>query len=104
MEPYKLEDYIKELCNNKFEYIPLFLNFYKKKYPKSIQTGRMERYLENHKDNLADCCDYIVRYCLNACNKCYSDKSSVKNHNMMWGDGDVTCDNCGNYIRMYDSG
>lgn len=28
----------------------------------------------------------------------------VRNHDPMWGDGDVHCGRCGKYLRMFDSG
>lgn len=33
-----------------------------------------------------------------------ADKHEVRNHSAMWGDGDVYCQECGAYVRMYDSG
>lgn len=28
----------------------------------------------------------------------------VRNHSLMWHDGDVHCRRCGGYVRMYDAG
>jgi hypothetical protein len=30
--------------------------------------------------------------------------TKVINYNMMWHDGDVVCETCNGYIRMYDAG
>lgn len=38
------------------------------------------------------------------CPECGSTKHEVRNHDVMWGDGDVHCVRCGSYIRMWDSG
>ncbi len=40
------------------------------------------------------------------CPKCGSPPSEheVRNHSLMWHDGDVYCTKCGAYVRMYDAG
>ena len=40
------------------------------------------------------------------CPKCGSPPSEheVRNHSLMWHDGDVHCTKCGAYVRMYDAG
>lgn len=40
----------------------------------------------------------------NYCMDCDDSKVEVRNRNPMWGDGDVHCSNCGQYIRMWNSG
>ena len=37
------------------------------------------------------------------CLECGSERLHVRNHSMMWHDGDVHCEN-GHYVRMYDAG
>jgi len=60
--------------------------------------GGMEKYADKKLR------DYVLLYVLNVCPHCGSDHTSVKNYNMMWHDGDITCDDCGGYVRMYDAG
>jgi predicted SprT family Zn-dependent metalloprotease len=36
--------------------------------------------------------------------ECNNQKPIVVNHNLMWHDGDVICQNCEGYIRGYDAG
>lgn len=36
--------------------------------------------------------------------KCKHEKKEVRNHNIMWHDGDVHCKACGGFIRYYDAG
>lgn len=40
------------------------------------------------------------------CPKCGSPPSEheVRNHSLMWRDGDVYCTRCGAYVRLYDAG
>lgn len=40
------------------------------------------------------------------CPKCGSlpKDHEVRNHSLMWGDGDVYCTKCDAYVRMYDAG
>jgi len=40
------------------------------------------------------------------CPKCGSPPSEheVRNHSLMWHDGDVHCTKCGAYVRLYDAG
>jgi len=40
------------------------------------------------------------------CPKCNSlpKDHEVRNHSLMWGDGDVHCTLCGTYVRDWDSG
>lgn len=40
------------------------------------------------------------------CPKCNSSPSEheVRNHSLMWHDGDVYCTKCGAYVRAYDAG
>lgn len=38
------------------------------------------------------------------CPECQSRNNSVHNYSMMWGDGDVVCDDCGTYVRGFDAG
>jgi uncharacterized Zn finger protein (UPF0148 family) len=40
------------------------------------------------------------------CPKCGSPPSEheVRNHSLMWHDGDVHCTKCGAYVRSYDAG
>lgn len=40
----------------------------------------------------------------NTCPDCGSNKTSVENHDLNWHDGDVVCDDCDTYVRMYDAG
>jgi len=46
--------------------------------------------------------------CINnykSCPKCNStDHLEVRNHNMMWHDGEVWCSKCNVYVREYDAG
>lgn len=39
----------------------------------------------------------------NTCADCGSTKLTLKNYEMMWGDGDLYCEN-GHLVRRYDSG
>lgn len=39
----------------------------------------------------------------NTCATCGSTNTEVRNHDLMWGDGDVYCEN-DHYVRMWDSG
>lgn len=47
---------------------------------------------------------YAWRSHYNLCRQCGSTNTSVYNHSLMWHDGDVVCDDCGRYVRMYDAG
>ncbi|MEK7640658.1 MAG: hypothetical protein AAB389_01530 [Patescibacteria group bacterium] len=40
------------------------------------------------------------------CPKCDAPPSrhEVRNHSVIWHDGDVHCTKCGTYVRMYDAG
>lgn len=40
------------------------------------------------------------------CPKCDAPPSEheVRNHDLMWHDGDVHCTKCGAYVRAYDAG
>ena len=40
------------------------------------------------------------------CPKCGAppSKHEVKNHSILWGDGDVYCTECGSFVRIYDAG
>ncbi|TSC89292.1 MAG: hypothetical protein G01um10143_673 [Parcubacteria group bacterium Gr01-1014_3] len=38
------------------------------------------------------------------CPDCGSDQYDVRNHSIMWGDGEIHCAKCGTYIRDFDSG
>lgn len=38
------------------------------------------------------------------CPKCGSTNHEVRNHSLMWHDGDIYCLDCGAYIRMFDAG
>jgi hypothetical protein len=72
----------------------------------SFAIGRIEYYLARP-DVTVDTeklCDYVLRYGMSACPACASSNTSVHNYNMMWHDGDVKCDDCGTYVRMYDAG
>jgi hypothetical protein len=42
----------------------------------------------------------------NECSQCGSGPSEheVRNHDLMWHDGDVYCLRCGNRVRTYDAG
>jgi transcription elongation factor Elf1 len=40
----------------------------------------------------------------NTCPKCGSTDMVVRNYSLMWGDGQVHCSSCGEYVRRYDSG
>lgn len=40
----------------------------------------------------------------NACRQCGSEDTRVENHSMMWHDGDIVCNDCGRYVRMFDAG
>ena len=40
----------------------------------------------------------------NTCPDCGSTNTTVENHDLNWHDGDVTCTDCGTYVRMYDAG
>jgi uncharacterized protein (TIGR02996 family) len=38
------------------------------------------------------------------CPSCGGDNHEVRNHSLMWHDGDVFCMDCGAYVWMYDAG
>ena len=38
------------------------------------------------------------------CPRCGSGKVEVRNHDLIWHDGQVHCKICGTYIREYDAG
>lgn len=40
----------------------------------------------------------------NTCPECQSQNTSIRNHNLMWGDGDIVCDDCETFVRFFDSG
>lgn len=40
----------------------------------------------------------------NSCPECGGSNTSVRNHDMMWHDGDVVCDDCNTYVRGWDAG
>jgi hypothetical protein len=65
---------------------------------------RIRDAMEHYKDKPDDLRDMVLKYIFNLCVKCGSHNTSVKNYNMMWHDGDITCDDCGEYVRMYDAG
>lgn len=44
------------------------------------------------------------RHAWNTCPDCGSTNTTVENHDLNWHDGDVTCTDCGTYVRMYDAG
>lgn len=44
------------------------------------------------------------RIIYDTCPECSSSSTRVENHDMMWGDGDVVCNNCNTYVRDFDSG
>ena len=39
-----------------------------------------------------------------ACGRCHSKNLQVENHSGMWHDGDIVCQDCGGYVRMFDAG
>lgn len=57
-----------------------------------------------YKDRPDDLQYVVVRHVFNACPACSSQNTSVKNLNEVWRDGDITCDDCGTYVRDYDAG
>lgn len=74
--------------------------------PVSFATRRIEYWLARP-DIASDTdklCDHVLRYGMSACPACASSNTSVHNYNAMWHDGDVMCDDCGTYVRMYDAG
>jgi hypothetical protein len=38
------------------------------------------------------------------CPRCGGSEREVRNHSAMWGDGDVHCRTCGQFLRDWDSG
>lgn len=38
------------------------------------------------------------------CGRCHSHNITVENHSLMWHDGDIVCQDCGGYVRMFDAG
>lgn len=40
----------------------------------------------------------------NTCPQCGSEHVAVENHDAMWHDGDIVCQDCRTYVRMYDAG
>ena len=40
------------------------------------------------------------------CPKCGAPPSEqeIRNHSLMWHDGDIHCKKCGTYVRVYDAG
>lgn len=38
------------------------------------------------------------------CGRCHSSNKKVENYSMMWHDGDIVCQDCGGYVRMFDAG
>lgn len=44
------------------------------------------------------------RKAYNQCPECGSSNTRCENHDPMWGDGDVICQDCRTYVRMYDAG
>lgn len=39
-----------------------------------------------------------------SCPVCESTSFEVRNHSLMWHDGDIYCKNCGSFIRYFDAG
>lgn len=40
----------------------------------------------------------------NVCGGCGSTNVKLENYSMMWHDGDMVCQDCGGYVRMWDAG
>jgi formate dehydrogenase maturation protein FdhE len=45
--------------------------------------------------------DFVTRHVLDACPACGSLNVTIKDYGDPWRDGEVTCDDCGTYVRMY---
>lgn len=82
-------------------------------------VGNLYKYFKQHeKDLIAEHGSYAAaldqesywvahrswRQAWNTCPECQSQRTSVHNHDSMWGDGDVVCDDCGTFVRFFDSG
>ena len=48
--------------------------------------------------------DLAWRAMYNQCPECGSEDTAVENHDLMWHDGDVVCQECRCYVRGYDAG
>lgn len=44
------------------------------------------------------------RKAYNQCPECNSNNTGVENYDPMWQDGDIICQDCRTYVRMYDAG
>lgn len=40
----------------------------------------------------------------NRCPECASDNTSCHNYNSIWNDGNLVCDDCGTFVRIWDAG
>lgn len=66
---------------------------------------------KSNKKELLDICNNSISYeellkLANACPKCGSLPSDheVKNHSMMWHEGDIHCVKCNTFVRTFDAG
>jgi hypothetical protein len=72
--------------------------------PLSFAIPRLEHQLAAYATDPEKLCDYALRYGMNACPACASQRTSVQSFNEVWRDGDIFCDDCGAYVRMFDAG
>jgi len=40
----------------------------------------------------------------NTCSECGGTELRMENYSMMWHDGDLVCETCDTYVRMWDAG
>jgi glucosamine-phosphate N-acetyltransferase len=101
--PLTEDDLLKRIVAGDLEAVPQLYELclkLKKDYVADRINRAMQKYLGKPEELIND----VIRYIYSACPKCASRNTSVKNHSLMWHDGDITCDICETYVRMYDAG
>lgn len=74
-----------------------------KEHDRGFVESRIKDAIEKYKKEPEYLRSFVLKYIFNVCVKCGSQNTSVKNFDQRWRDGDITCDDCGEFIRYYDA-